>query len=135
VAEVAAAAVTALEDPAQVQRMLWRIRQVAHEAAVGVPVDTAALMLDVSQPTVRSWVERGILTSVPGQRPVRVTADSLGDTLAAVTALRRADSAGPLAGRVLAVLHDRHIRADVAARLVEIELDDVADVNLDALFS
>lgn len=41
-----------------VGRVAWR------SASVGVPVALAAKQLAISQPTVRSWIRRGLLTAV-----------------------------------------------------------------------
>lgn len=46
----------------------------------GVPVSQAAEYLSVSRPTVRAWLERGVLERVGGQKPLRITSDSLRHT-------------------------------------------------------
>lgn len=67
-----------------------------------------------------------------------MTADSLGEALAALTELRKADASGPLAGRVLEVVQDRRTRAELADRIAELDEDDWVSIdmdNLDDLFS
>lgn len=63
------AALAALEDAAT------RLDAIPHSR--GVPVAQAARRLEVSQPTVRAWLGRGVLVAVPGARPEEVQIDSL----------------------------------------------------------
>lgn len=62
-------ALAALEDAAA------RLDSVPHTR--GVPVAQAARLLDVSQPTVRAWLGRGVLVAIQGSRPEEVEIDSL----------------------------------------------------------
>lgn len=45
----------------------------------GAKVSEAADVLGVSQPTVRAWVDAGVLTAVAGTKPVRIEVLSLAD--------------------------------------------------------
>ncbi|HEY2142013.1 MAG TPA: helix-turn-helix domain-containing protein [Solirubrobacteraceae bacterium] len=49
-----------------------QLKRVAPNAARGVPVAEAATYLGVSEPTVRLWVRRGALASLPGSKPVLI---------------------------------------------------------------
>ncbi len=69
----------------------------------GAKVSEVAVILGVSAPTVRSWIEAGVLGSVPG-RPIRVDFASLAVAKRAVDEIR-------------AHSEDRHLLADVARLL------------------
>jgi len=125
-------------DIDELRATLANIVRAAQEADASVPVAVAARQLGVTGPTIRSWTDRGILTAVPDVSPARVTVDSLGRTLAAVTELREADGSGPLQGRLLDVLHDWQTRLELVDRLADLEHGewraiDVAE--LDELFA
>jgi hypothetical protein len=62
-------ALTALEDAAA------RLESVPHTR--GIPVAQAARRLEVSQPTVRAWLSRGVLAAVTGAQPEEVEIESL----------------------------------------------------------
>lgn len=64
-----------LELVASIEEIAGRLRQVA--PVDDVPVSVAAGYLGVSQPTVRSWAKRGLLTESPRAKPLRIQADSL----------------------------------------------------------
>jgi excisionase family DNA binding protein len=57
-------------------------------ATPGLPVSDAATYLKVSEPTVREWLKRGALSSVPGAKPVLVERDSLRQVHRALDELR-----------------------------------------------
>jgi excisionase family DNA binding protein len=46
-------------------------------ATPGLPVSEAARYLEVSEPTVRDWLKRGVLKRVSGSRPVLIDRSSL----------------------------------------------------------
>jgi excisionase family DNA binding protein len=54
----------------------------------GLPVAEAARYLGVSEPTVREWLKRGVLGTVPGAKPVLVERDGLRRVHRAVDELR-----------------------------------------------
>ncbi len=84
----------------------------------GVPVSVAADLLDVSEPTVRAWISRGVLQPQEGVRPVRISPMSLGEVLDAVRFLRETSSEEP---RMLAYLMDRREWPDVPELLSDLE--------------
>lgn len=128
-----ASAASQTDDVAEIRRRLMLILRMGHEAAIGVPVSVAAQQLALSQPTVRAWIDRGVLRTVPGQTPTRITADSLGEVLAVITDLRATHAKGPLAGRVVHALQDRRDRAALVGRFAELDKGDWVSVDFDDL--
>jgi hypothetical protein len=56
--------------------------------SLGLPVASAADYLGVSEPTVRSWVKRGVLRAVPSAKPVVIELPSLRSAHRAIEELR-----------------------------------------------
>jgi DNA-binding transcriptional ArsR family regulator len=75
-----AEALAALEDAAA------RLHSVPHTR--GIPVAQAARRLEVSQPTVRAWLDRGVLVAVTDARPDEVEIESLRLVMDALADLR-----------------------------------------------
>lgn len=91
--------------------------------AVGVKVSEAGEVLGLSAPTVRSWIDAGLLEPVAGSRPLRVSVDSLAALKAVVDAVRPHAKDQRLIGDAARMLRDRAILAD---RGVRAGLDDLA---------
>jgi excisionase family DNA binding protein len=72
----------------QLMAMGKQLKRAAPNAARGVPVAEAAKYLGVSEPTVRLWVRRGALASLPGSKPVLIERESLRRVGRAVRELR-----------------------------------------------
>lgn len=70
------------------------------QVGIGVPLTAAAELLDVSTQTLRTWVERGILDTIPETRPVEIRPRSLAEVTDAVSVLRSDEGASRR------VLHD-----------------------------
>lgn len=70
----------ALQDAAE------RLDSVPHTG--GIRVAQAARRLEVSQPTVRAWLDRGVLAGVTGARPEEVEIESLRRVMDALADLR-----------------------------------------------
>ena len=87
------------DDPGR-RRSLDAVRSRLAKRDQGAKVSDAARALGVSAPTVRSWIEAGVLDSVPGATPVRVDVLSLAAVKRAVDLLRKHSD-------------DRHLLADV----------------------
>ena len=104
------------------RRSLDAVREHVAERDRGAKVGEAAHVLGVSAPTVRSWIEAGVLQAVAGSRPVRVGVLSLAVTKSVVDELRRHRDDRALLGDVLRVLRDREALAgeDVAAGLADV---------------
>jgi hypothetical protein len=75
----------------------------------GVKVSEAAQMLGLSQPTVRSWIESGVLDSVAGTTPARVDMLSLAAVKQAVDLLRAHGQDRNLLIAVMRRLRDRAV--------------------------
>lgn len=58
------------------------------EHTPGIPVAQAAERLGVSGPTVRSWMQRGILRTVPGMTPAQIEPETLRRVARALAELR-----------------------------------------------
>ena len=65
-----------------------QLKRAAPSAARGVPVAEAAKYLGVSEPTVRLWVSRDALASLPDSKPVLIEHESLRRVGRAVRELR-----------------------------------------------
>jgi hypothetical protein len=89
----------------------------------GAKVSDAADVLGVSQPTVRSWLEAGILQSVVGRRPVRIELLSLADVKRALEAVRESEIEGQLLASVRRFLRDKAVLAGAEEGLAEVRLN------------
>lgn len=107
--------------PAQVGRRLAAIIERADQTGQGIPVSVAAKVLDVTEPTVRAWIERGALQVVPGSHPLAVTPRSLGEVLAAVAQIRQVGQDERLLRRILDVLGDQRTRLELTDRIEELD--------------
>lgn len=57
-------------DDAKARRAVEKARELRLKAAPPVPVSVAARMLEVSEPTIRDWADRGLLEdTTPQTRP------------------------------------------------------------------
>ena len=106
--------------PPSVRTRLMAMIERADQTGQGVPVSVAARVLDVTEPTARSWIERGALRVVRGSRPVAVTTRSLGEALAASTKIRNVGRDERLLRRVLEVLDDQRTRSELVDRIDEL---------------
>jgi len=79
---------------------------VAHRAR-GAKVSEAADLLRISQPTVRAWIESGVLSPLPGSKPVRVDLLALADVKRALDLIRDHVEDRQLLIHVMRVLRDR----------------------------
>ena len=73
----------------------------------GIKVSEASEILGVSAPTVRAWIEAGILTPVPDRTPLRIELSSLAATKRAVEEVRRIKDDPHLLAEVYRILRDR----------------------------
>lgn len=113
----------AVEEDADRRRQLLDLRDRLAARGDGAKVSEAALVLDLSVPTVRSWVAAGILEAIPGRQPARVTYDSLALAKHALDKIRRHQHDCPLLIAVMRLLRDRDVLDDP---LLDQALDDVA---------
>lgn len=92
------------------------------ERARGAKVSDAARVLNLSPPTVRAWIDAGVLDAIPDQTPAHVTLTSLATAKRALDDVRAHSSDRQLLADVLRVLRDRAVLAgdDVAAGLADL---------------
>ena len=99
------------EQSAARRRSLDAVREHVAERDRGAKVLEAAQVLGVSAPTVRSWIEAGVLVAVDGPGPVRVGVMSLAVAKQVVDELRRARDDRYLLADVQRALRDRDVLA------------------------
>lgn len=128
----------AAEEDDDRRRRLLKIRDRLAARSEGARVSEAASVLDLSVPTVRSWVDAGVLEALPGRQPARVTYGSLALAKHAVDELRRHREDRPLLIAVMRQLRDRAVLADpslgealedlAAGRLTPVTVEDLDEL-------
>lgn len=114
---------------------LSAILERAREIPSGIPVSATATLLGISDQSVRTWIERGVLDVVEGARPVQVTPRSLGEALASVASIRDTGRDARLLTSVLDTIADRRDRLELAPRIDELADREEFDPNdLEAVF-
>jgi hypothetical protein len=93
-------------DAGRRRRLLTLSSRVANREG-GVKVSEAAHILAISAPTVRAWIEAGLLSAIPGQRPIRIELSSLVTAKRAVDAVREIKDDTHLLAEVYRLLRDR----------------------------
>jgi DNA-binding transcriptional MerR regulator len=73
----------------------------------GAKVSEAAQLLGLSPPTVRDWVQAGVLQRVPGTKPLRIDVLSLADIKRAIDLIREHAEDRYLLAQIMRVLRDR----------------------------
>jgi len=73
----------------------------------GAKVADVARLLNVSPPTVRSWIDAGVLDEIPDKTPRRVTFESLAAVKRALDEIRAHADDRQLLLRVMRMLRDR----------------------------
>ncbi len=132
----ALAALEAPEVPERVRGYLQDIVQRASALSQGVSVSAAAKELATTTQTVRTWIERGVLESVPNLTPRQVTVRSLGEVLAAVEVIRATGANQRVLTSVVNALEDRHTRDRLAAKAAEFEEREVFDpFDLESIYA
>lgn len=94
------------EDPTR-RRSLDDVRTHVARRDRGAKVSEAAEVLGLSQPTVRAWIETGLLTTVSEAKPVRVEVLALAETKRALDLIREHADDRQLLVQVMRVLRDR----------------------------
>lgn len=107
----------------QERRRLDRVRRHVAQREPGAKVAEAALVLGVSQPTVRAWVASGVLTTVADAKPLRVDVLALAETKRALDLIREHGDDRHLLVHVMRTLRDR---AALDGEGVREGLDDLA---------
>ncbi len=93
----------------------------------GLQVAEAAEYLGVSEPTVRAWLERGLLNAVPASKPAVVERSSLRRVHRAIEELRRRGQDRDWLRALVDVLHDHadRERPEIVAGLDELARGDL----------
>lgn len=89
------------------RRRIDRIRRHLASRERGAKVSEAARTLGVSQPTIRAWIDAGVLPVVEESKPVRVDVLALADLKRAVDLVRANLDDRQLLVHVMRVLRDR----------------------------
>lgn len=95
------------EDDPQRRRSLELVRGHLAERERGAKVSEVAEVLGLSQPTIRAWIEAGMLEPIAGASPVRVNVLSLVDVKRALDLIRRHQDDRQLLGQVMRLLRDK----------------------------
>jgi AcrR family transcriptional regulator len=103
------------DDEERRQRLIEVAERVAARDG-GVKASEAAAILGVSVPTVRAWIDAGVLQPLAGRSPLRVAALSLAATKRAVDAIRQGKDDRHLLVELLRMLRDRAVISGVDAR-------------------
>ncbi|MHB2027771.1 MAG: hypothetical protein ACYCPT_03010 [Acidimicrobiales bacterium] len=123
-----------LQPSTDIQYLLRDILEIARDERLeAVPVSAAADVLEVSQPTIRSWIDRSVLDVRAGSRPLRITPESLGRAVAAVRRLRSAGETKGLLEKVVRDLEDREVRLELVDRVEELRQGKTVPIDLDNL--
>jgi DNA-binding transcriptional MerR regulator len=100
-------ALAAQENDPDRRRSLDAVRSHLADRDRGAKVSEAAKVLGLSQPTVRAWIESGILEPIPAATPVRISVLSLADVKRALDLIRRHKDDRQLLMQVMRLLRDR----------------------------
>jgi len=123
-----------LQPSADIQKLLRDILEIARDVRLdAVPVSAAAEVLEVSQPTIRAWIERGVLEVRAGRRPVKITTESLGRAVATVRKIRGAGQTKGLLEKAVRDLEDREVRRGLKDRVEELRQGTTVPIDLDNL--
>lgn len=93
-------------DPAR-RRSLDEVRTHVARRERGAKVSEAAKVLGLSQPTVRVWLDAGLLAMVPDMKPVRIDVLSIADVKRALDLIREYADDRQLLVHVMRILRDR----------------------------
>jgi hypothetical protein len=93
----------------------------------GLPVADAATYLQVSEPTVREWLKRGVLNRVPDAKPVLIERESLRSVHRLLAELRERGKDRDWLSTFVDYVHDRAVVRSPAVRrgLAEMEAGDL----------
>lgn len=80
--------------------------------SVGVTVEQAASLLEVSQPTVRKWLRESLLERVPDSRPAQLTPESVLSVRDVLAGVRERYPEREWTRALAAYLHDQDLQAE-----------------------
>lgn len=116
-------ALAAHEDDPERRRSLDDVHRRVAARERGVKVSEAADVLSLSQPTVRAWIEAGVLVPARETSPVRIEVLSLADVKHALDLVRQHSGDRNLLAQVVRVLRDR---TDLGSAALDTGLADLA---------
>jgi len=123
-----------LRPSPDIQYLLGDMLSIARDERLeAIPVSAAAEILEVSQPTIRTWIDRGVFDVKDGSRPVKITPESLGRVVAAVRRIRSAGETKGLLEKAVRDLEDREVRIELVDRIEELRQDKTVPIDLDNL--
>ena len=123
-----------LQPSIEIQRLLVDVLRIARDERLdAVPVSAAAEVLEVSQPTVRSWIDRGVLDVRTESRPAKITPESLGRAYSSVRRIRSAGETNGLLEKAIRDLQDRDVRFELVDRIEELRQGEMVPIDLDNL--
>lgn len=98
---------------ARMDAIAERLRELAQTLAdsIGVTIEQAAAILEVSQPTVRKWLREGLLERVPDSRPAQLTPASVLSVRDILARVRENYPEREWTRALAAYLHDRNLQA------------------------
>lgn len=95
------------EDDPDRRRSLELVRGHLADRERGAKVSEVAAVLGLSQPTIRAWIDAGMLKRIAGTSPVRVQVLSLVDVKRALDLIRRHQDDRQLLVQVMRIVRDR----------------------------
>lgn len=99
------------EDDQERRRSLTAVRSHLADRDRGAKVSEAAQVLELSQPTVRAWIDAGVLEPIAGTTPVRIGVLSLVDVKRALDLIRQQADDRHLLAQVMRLVRDREALA------------------------
>jgi hypothetical protein len=113
----------------EVTRKLESILGTGEAAESGVPVSIAAKLLNVSERTVRTWINKGVLKKLGRSTPLLIKTRSLAEALHSVRLIRNAAGEDT---RLLRWWSERQNFDELASRLTKMDMRVTLDLeNLD----
>jgi hypothetical protein len=108
-----------------------RLRRRRLEEAPSVRLSVAAAMLELSLPTIRSWISRGLLEDLPNVSPRQVTLESVLTLRPVLRELRELGQDRNLLEALMARTEDRQILASrrLSKSLEEMRRGEVIDIT------
>ncbi|MCA1695914.1 MAG: hypothetical protein LC749_14960 [Actinobacteria bacterium] len=119
------------EDNPERRRSLVLVRGHLADREQGAKVSEAAKVLGLSQPTIRAWIEAGMLETIAGTTPVRVNVLSLVDVKRALDLIRRHKDDRQLLAQVMRILRDRAALAGSEKGLADLAAGRVVPIGDD----
>jgi len=121
------------EDDPDRRRSLDLVRGHVADRHGGAKVSEAAKVLGLSQPTVRAWIESGLLEPIAGTTPLRVDVLSLAQVKRPLDLIRRHKDDRQLLVQVMRILRDRAALGGSEEGLADLEAGRVVPIGDDLL--